>query len=141
MLLWLSYSDVCICRKSDNRKCSLQLWHPIARSAQWQTHPSQPCKHFLIYSVVSIFGLSLNSSWPSKKRNKIPSHWILPFLARCETRGIYHPCECDIIELGILEFNTFPFIYRHLTWYVAKIFWCWWIHVWRVISQMMMELN
>ena len=30
---------------------------------------------------------------------------------------------------------------RHLTWYVARIFWCLWTLVWRVISQMMKELN
>ena len=44
------------------------------------------------------------------------------------------------ILLSQIYYYFFPSA-RHLTWYVARIFWCLWTLVWRVISQMMKELN
>lgn len=38
------YQLVCDCRKGDTRKCNLQLWNRVTRSAEWETHSSEPCE-------------------------------------------------------------------------------------------------
>lgn len=50
-------------RKSDARKCSLQLRDPAARSSEWKTYSSKPCIfHFL---TLYVWGVVLSIGIPS----------------------------------------------------------------------------
>ena len=47
---WNHMKSVC-CRKSDSRKCGVQLWHCAFGSSEWKAYPSKPCKLFIIFFV------------------------------------------------------------------------------------------